>query len=182
MRPGIGPRQPESTKPPEKFNGKDFSAVSYHRFHGLKRITRKIRPQSIYSLAHPNGVFQIIHNSFLIRAFRAFRAIRGFYFPSYRKAAKGAKRQGFFNNPFSFAPLCAPLRLRGKSSSHSGGEARNPQWTGKHHPARFNPSLAARGRPCKRPAVCDGVGAAAATPAGRPACRNPARATRLPGR
>ena len=47
--------------------------------HGLKRITRKIRPQSIYSLAHPNGVFQIIHNSFLIRA---FRAIRGFYFPS----------------------------------------------------------------------------------------------------
>ena len=50
-----------------------------HGLHGLKRITRKIRPQSICSLAHPNGVFQIIHNSFLIRAFRAFR---GFYFPS----------------------------------------------------------------------------------------------------
>ena len=50
-----------------------------HGLHGLKRITRKIRPRSIYSSTHPKGVFQIIHHSFLISA---FRAIRGFYFPS----------------------------------------------------------------------------------------------------
>ena len=63
---------------PRRENGTACNAVFYHRFQGLKRISRIKWARSIKSQANPTDECHDIHNSFIIRA---IREIRGFYFP-----------------------------------------------------------------------------------------------------